>query len=57
MKIYIKDENIDEALYLLKSIKDVLYKAEGGGQEDFAPEILTISDFINQIENEKNNRI
>lgn len=50
MKIFIGDSNIIETLSLLKSIRQILMDAEG--TRDFAPEILTINDFIDQIEYE-----
>ena len=46
----VKKEHLDELLFNLKSIKQVLCDENSDDKHgDLAPEILTISDIINQL--------
>jgi len=49
MKIFIKDDNIDEILLYLQSAIDGLFTIEG---VDYIPEVNTIYSIIKQIKNQ-----
>jgi hypothetical protein len=53
MKIFIKDKDINETLFLLKSGRRVLIGIHGNDSRDLSPEIFTIGEIIEQIEYEQ----
>lgn len=53
---FINNNNLEEVLCLLGSIKKILIEKDGSGCDDLAPEILTIDDIISQLSNKKNSQ-
>lgn len=52
--IHVNDSDLDEVLGYLMHIRMILYHYESFRKEDFAPEILTVCDFIDQLKKEFN---
>ena len=55
MLINIESQNKEEVLSLLHSIRRVLIDLEALSTKNYAPEILTITDFIDQLKDNTEN--